>query len=71
MDKDKYKVEIFYSEEDQGYIAVAPELKGCSAFGETKEQALQELDIAMALWIKVAIEDNEVLPEAKKYKMAS
>ena len=36
----KYTVEIFYSEEDNGYVAIAPELAGCSAFGETREKAL-------------------------------
>jgi len=35
----KYAIEIFYSEEDEGYIAVVPELPGCSAFGETEEGA--------------------------------
>ena len=32
----KYAIEIFFSEEDEGYIAVVPELPGCSAFGETE-----------------------------------
>ena len=36
----KYAIEIFYSEEDEGYIAVVPELSECSAFGETEEDAL-------------------------------
>ena len=32
---DRYTIEIFYSAEDEGYIAVVPELLGCSAFGES------------------------------------
>jgi predicted RNase H-like HicB family nuclease len=43
----KYAIEIFYSKEDEGYIAVIPELPGCSAFGETEEKALDEVKIAM------------------------
>jgi len=35
----KYAIEIFYSEEDEGYIAVVPELSGCTAFGENEEDS--------------------------------
>jgi len=52
----KYTIEIFYSEEDEGYIAVVPELSGCSAFGETPEEALKEVKVAMELWLKAAKE---------------
>lgn len=48
----KYAIEIFYSEEDEGYIAVVPELLGCSAFGETEEEALKEIKIAIDLWLE-------------------
>ncbi|WPF89364.1 hypothetical protein VKI21_18485 [Cyanobacterium aponinum UTEX 3222] len=41
-----YHINIFYSEEDQGYIADIPDLKFCSAYGETPEEALQEVLIA-------------------------
>ena len=41
-----YHVNIFWSEEDQGYIADIPDLKGCSAFGLTPEEALHEVQIA-------------------------
>jgi len=51
----RYAIEIFYSEEDEGYIAVAPELPECSAFGETEEDALKE--------IKVAIENTGSISE--------
>jgi predicted RNase H-like HicB family nuclease len=42
MPKRDYPVTIFYSEEDGGYIAVAPDLKGCSAFGETPQEARRD-----------------------------
>jgi len=38
----KYAIEIIYSDEDEGFIAVVPELPGCSAFGVTEERALRE-----------------------------
>ncbi|WP_456475679.1 type II toxin-antitoxin system HicB family antitoxin, partial [Candidatus Pyrohabitans sp.] len=50
----KYKIEIFYSQEDEGFIAVAPELPGCSAFGETPEEALKEIKTAIELWLEAA-----------------
>ncbi len=43
-----YHINIFYSEEDEGYIADIPDLKFCSAFGGTPEEALKELQIAKA-----------------------
>ena len=58
----KYAIEIFYSEEDEGYIAVAPELPGCSAFGETEEKALTEIKIAMELWLETAMQQARPIP---------
>jgi len=58
----KYAIEIFYSEEDGGYIAVVPELAGCSAFGETEEAALREVIAAMELWLKTAEEEGREIP---------
>ena len=49
-----FVLEIFYSEEDNGYIAIIPELPGCSAFGETEEKALEEIKMAMELWLETA-----------------
>ena len=46
-----YKINIFYSEEDGGYIADIPDLEFCSAFGETVAEALAELEIAAAAWL--------------------
>ena len=58
----RYTIEIFHSEEDEGYIAVVPELPGCSAFGETEEEALKEIKVAIELWIEAAKkEGREIL----------
>lgn len=59
----KYPVTIFYSEEDGGYIALVPDLKGCSAFGETPQEALRELMTAAELWLDTARADRAAIPE--------
>ncbi len=58
----KYAIEIFYSEEDKGYIATIPELPGCSAFGVTVERALEEIKIAMELWLSTAQSEGRKIP---------
>ena len=62
---EKYEVIIFWSEEDQVFVAEAPELPGCQAHGETQEAALKNLRDAMALWLKTAEEFNDPIPEPK------
>ncbi len=59
----KYAIEIFYTDEDNGYIAVVPELPGCSAFGETEEEALEEVKVAMELWLETAKKENRETPK--------
>jgi predicted RNase H-like HicB family nuclease len=61
-----YAIEIFYSEEDEGFIAIIPELAGCSAFGKTEERALQEVKIAMQLWLETAKEIGRSIPVPQK-----
>ena len=52
--KDHYTIEVFWSDEDEGFIAFSPELPGCSAWGATREVALNEIEIAIELWIQTA-----------------
>ncbi len=59
----KYAIEILYSEEDEGYLAIVPELPGCSAFGETEEKALKEAKTAIELWLDVAKEEGRHIPK--------
>ena len=59
----KYAIEIFYSDEDEGFIAVVPELAGCSAFGETEEEALAEVKVAIDLWLDTAQQEGREIPE--------
>jgi len=65
---ERYTITIFWSEEDEAYIAVVEELEGCSAWGETREDALREVKTAMELWLQVAHEHGDPIPEPKKYK---
>ena len=46
-----YHINIFFSEEDNGYIADIPDLKYCSAFGKTPNEALKEVIIAKKAWL--------------------
>lgn len=61
----KYAIEIVYSEKAGGYIAVAPELRGCSAFGETEEEALQEIKNAINVWVCYAEVEKRDLPRPR------
>ena len=58
----KYALELFYSDEDEGYIAIVPELPGCSAFGKTDEDALKEVKIAIDLWLETARKEARPIP---------
>ncbi|MBC7870731.1 MAG: type II toxin-antitoxin system HicB family antitoxin [Chitinophagaceae bacterium] len=60
-----YHINIFYSESDEAYIADIPDLKYCSAHGETPEEALREVLIAKAAWLNVAQEEGIPIPEPK------
>ncbi len=60
------RVRIFYSKENEGFIAVVPELPGCSAFGKTPEEALKEVKTAIELWIETAKNEGRPIPEPKK-----
>jgi len=57
-----YHINIFYSEDDGGYIADIPDLDACSAFGETPEQALEELEKAKKAWIETARQCGKPIP---------
>ncbi len=57
-----YHINIFWSEEDQSYVADIPDLEFCSAFGDTPEEALAEVQIAKQLWIETAQESGKPVP---------
>ena len=57
-----YHINIFYSEEDEGYIADIPDLKFCSAFGDTPEEALKEVQLAKTAWLEAARAEGISIP---------
>lgn len=64
---DDYHIAIFYSEEDGGYIADIPDLKVCSAFGSTPEEALAEVERAKAAWLEAAHAEGKPVPRATSH----
>ena len=60
-----YHINIFYSEEDEAYIANIPDLKYCSAIGETPQQALNEVILAKTAWLEAATAENKTIPKPR------
>ena len=60
-----YHINIFYSEEDEGYIADIPDLEFCSAFGDTPQEALAQLELAKGAWLEAARAEGKPIPEPK------
>ncbi len=58
----QYHINLLYSDEDDGWIADIPDLVHCSAFGETREEALHEVQIAKAAWLEAAEEAGKPIP---------
>ena len=61
----KYEIIIYWSEEDQAYIAEVPELPGCAADGTTYKQALANVEVIIREWIETAKELKRPVPEPK------
>lgn len=66
-----YPIVIYYTEEDGGYFAVVPDLPGCTAHGETPEEALREARIAQELWLEGARTRGWPVPEPSRYPALS
>jgi predicted RNase H-like HicB family nuclease len=60
-----YHINIFYSEEDEGYMADIPDLKYCSAWGSTPEEALHEVMIAKKAWLDAALAEGKPIPQPR------
>jgi len=58
-----YPVEVFWSDEDGGYIATLPDLPGCSAWGATETEAIAQAHDASAAWIEAAKAAGRTIPE--------
>lgn len=60
-----YHINIFYTEDDAGYIADIPDLNACSAFGTTPEEALAEVERAKRAWLVAARANGKPIPEPR------
>jgi len=61
----KYETIIYWSDEDQVYIAEVPQLLGCIAHGDSYESAIINVKDAIQLWIDTAVEFGDFIPEPK------
>ena len=65
----RYEIIIYWSNEDQVYVAEVPELPGCMAHGDTHESALANASEAIQLWIDTAHEFGDPVPEPKGQRL--
>lgn len=61
----RYEVIIYWSEEDEAFVAEVPELAGCMADGETYQEALANAEVVIQEWIETALELGRPIPEPK------
>jgi predicted RNase H-like HicB family nuclease len=60
-----YHINVFWYPEDGCWIADVPDLRPCSAHGDTPTEAIAEAEIAIGLWLEVAKEHGHPIPEAR------
>jgi predicted RNase H-like HicB family nuclease len=60
-----YHINVFYSDEDSGWIADITDLVACSAFGKTPQEALREVVKAKAAWLEAASAEHKPIPEPR------
>ena len=60
-----YHINVFYSDEDGGYIADIPDLQACSAFGSTPQEVLSEVLLAKEAWLASARDRGEAIPQPR------
>jgi predicted RNase H-like HicB family nuclease len=61
----RYEVILYWSEEDEAFIAEVPELAGCAADGESYADALANVEVVISEWIETARELGRSIPEPK------
>jgi predicted RNase H-like HicB family nuclease len=60
----RYHINVFWSDADKSWVADVPDLKTCSAFGDTPEEAVAEVKEAMDAWLAVARQEGHPIPKA-------
>jgi predicted RNase H-like HicB family nuclease len=61
----KYEIILYWSAEDDAFVAEVPELPGCAADGQTRQEALANIETVIQEWIETAQELGRPIPEAK------
>ncbi len=64
MTEPHYHINVFWSDEDECWIADVPDLRYCSAHGDSPGEAAAEAEVAIALWLEVARDNGMPIPEA-------
>lgn len=65
MSKPKYKVCIYWSDEDRAFIAEVPALPGCAADGKTHREALRNAERIIQEWLATARDIGRPIPDGK------
>lgn len=65
MTQPHYHINLFWSSEDECWIADVPDLKPCSAHGDTPEEAIANIQNAIELWLETAVENGLAIPEPR------
>ena len=63
--KHRYEIILYWSDEDQAYIAEVPELGWCAADGKTYQEALENVEVILDEWLETAVEKGWTIPEPK------
>lgn len=61
----KYEVIIYWSKDDEAFVAEVPEIPGCAADGKTYKEALENVEIVIQEWIETAKDLGRAIPEPK------
>ena len=67
----RYEIILYYSQQDEAFIAEVPELPGCAADGESYKEALQNVEVVMQEWIETAQELGRNIPQPKRGLMSA
>jgi len=62
MKNTNYEIIVWWSDEDESFVVEAPELPGCMAHGQTRQEATTEIEQAIELWLETAKEDKITIP---------
>ena len=66
---DRYEIIIYWSVEDDAFVAEVPELPGCMAHGTTQQEALDNAKQAVQLWVDTAREFGDPIPEPRGHRL--